>query len=50
MHMDLDFPDGELSFLTDLPSYKQKFSELKERYQGQIELFYGLELGMPKGD
>ena len=45
-HMDLDFPDGELSFLTDLPSYKQKFSELKGRYQGQIELFYGLELGM----
>lgn len=45
-HMDLDFPGEELSFLTDLPSYKQKFMELKERYQGQIELFYGLELGM----
>ena len=45
-HMDLDFPGEELSFLTDLPSYKEKFLELKERYQGQIELFYGPELGM----
>lgn len=45
-HMDPDFPAGELSFLVDLPSYEKTFLELKEKYCDQIELLFGLEVGL----
>ena len=45
-HMDLDFPSEEPVFLVDLPSYQKTFQNLKEKYQNQIQLFYGLELGL----
>lgn len=45
-HMDLDFPEGELSFLVDLPEYEKTFYALKEKYKEQIRLYFGLELGL----
>lgn len=45
-HMDLDFPPGELTFLTDLPVYEKTCRELKEKYAGVISVFFGLELGL----
>lgn len=45
-HMDLDFPSEEPEFLVDLPAYKSRFLELKEKYKDKIELYFGLELGL----
>lgn len=45
-HMDLDFPPGGLPFLVDIPAYKKTFHEMKKKYEGQIELLFGLELGL----
>ena len=45
-HMDLDFPGDKPVFLVDLPAYKKTFLSLKEKYKHQIQLFYGLELGL----
>lgn len=45
-HMDLDFPPGGLPFVVDLPAYEKTFQELKEKYGAQIELLFGLELGL----
>lgn len=45
-HTDLDFPENNLAFLTNLDEYQKIFLELKEKYQSQIELFFGLEVGL----
>lgn len=45
-HMDLDFPCGELSFLTDMHAYQKTFQEMQDKYSSQIPLFFGLELGL----
>lgn len=43
-HMDMDYPTGE--FLLDTASYKKELFRLKEKYSDEIELLYGVELGL----
>lgn len=45
-HMDLDFPGNSFSFLTNLDMYTETFLQLKEKYQSQITLYFGLEVGL----
>lgn len=45
-HMDLDFPCGGLSFLTDMSAYQKTFQMMQERYASSISLYFGLELGL----
>lgn len=45
-HMDLDFPAGDLTFLTDMPAYQEAFQRMQDRYSSQISLYFGLELGL----
>ncbi len=47
-HHDIDYPDNpeHLDFLVDLPAYKQQLFLLKEKYQNQIEINFGIELGL----
>lgn len=47
-HHDIDYPDNPdgFDFLLDLPSYKEELFKMKERYQDQIEINYGVELGL----
>lgn len=49
-HMDYFYKDetGNLSdeFILDTDSYRQKLFELKEKYCNQIELLFGIELGL----
>ena len=40
-----DTPDG-LDFLLDFENYKKTLFTLKEKYASQIEILYGLELGV----
>ena len=47
-HMDPDYPvsgDG-LTFLLDTDAYRSRFLELKEKYSSNIELLWGVELGI----
>ena len=45
-HIDPDFPDGDCSFDLDLPAYEKKLKELKDKYKDQIDICFGLELGL----
>ncbi|MFR2774750.1 MAG: histidinol-phosphatase HisJ family protein [Anaerostipes sp.] len=47
-HHDIDYPDNpdHLDFLLDLPSYKETLFHLKEKYKHQIEVCFGIELGL----
>ncbi len=47
-HMDRDYPTGEddLDFNLDTTAYAQRFLELKEKYAPQIDLRFGVELGL----
>ncbi len=46
-HMDIDYPKvGTATFLFDLKEYTNKLELLKDRYQNQIELLIGIELGL----
>lgn len=49
-HMDFDFPYQpgvpESLFIVNTDSYLYDFIRYKQKYQGQIELFFGIELGM----
>ena len=45
-HTDLDFPGDTFTFLTDLDAYEKTFLQLKEKYQSQINLYFGLEVGL----
>lgn len=47
-HFDPDYPDNPegLDFLVDFDSYQNTFLSMKEKYQSQIELLYGIELGV----
>ncbi len=46
-HYDLDFPplDGQ-DFLFDIPVYFDKIASMKEKYGSQIQIRYGIELGV----
>ncbi len=46
-HMDYDYPHtGEISFVFDPEAYVAKLSKLKKKYEKQIELLMGIELGL----
>ena len=47
-HLDPDYPrtpDG-LEFSLDFPAYRQRLFELKERYRPQLEIRFGIEIGL----
>lgn len=49
-HMDMDYPDSEHEsgsiFLLNTDSYLYDLIRLKERYDGRIQLLFGVELGL----
>lgn len=45
-HLDLDYPNDPDLFLMDLPAYADTIHKLKEQYVGQINLKFGIELGL----
>lgn len=46
-HMDYDFdPDCMENFILDAKIYQDDFLRCKEKYQGQMELHFGVELGL----
>ena len=47
-HHDIDYPDNpdDFDFLLDLPSYKENLFTMKEQFKDQIEINYGVELGL----
>ena len=45
-HQDLDFPPGEFDFLVDMDAYQQTLSTLAKKYQEQIHIRFGIELGL----
>ena len=45
-HMDYDYKDEGMLFETDMPAYFRTFQELKEEYARNIELLFGIELGL----
>ena len=46
-HMDIDFAnDPDCAFEVDTAAYRRELLRLKERYASQIELLFGIELGL----
>lgn len=45
-HLDLDYPDPAEDFSLNTPSYYHTLCELKKRYAPDIEILFGVELGM----
>ncbi len=47
-HYDIDWPENEdnFTFLADTASYEKKLCELKEKYKKDIEILFGIELGL----
>lgn len=45
-HMDMDYPPDNSEFLVDTSAYHQTLLELKSKYHAQIELLFGIELGL----
>lgn len=45
-HLDYDYPDEPSLFLLDADSYLKKFSTFKDKYKDQIELGFGIEVGL----
>lgn len=47
-HYDMDWPKNEdnFTFLVDTDRYEEKLYELKEKYKDDIELLFGIELGL----
>ncbi len=49
-HMDRDYPQSDSSsapeFFLDTDAYRARYLELKDKYEGTIELLFGVELGM----
>lgn len=45
-HHDLDFPHPTIDFTISIPDYLKRLFELKEKYQDQIQILAGIELGM----
>ena len=41
-HMDFDFPPGDLDFLVDMPAYQNTFDALRQKYENQISLYFGI--------
>ncbi len=48
-HLDLDYPshpEDSVDFSLDISRYEACFREMKQKYQDQIELLFGIELGL----
>ncbi|MGI6093810.1 MAG: histidinol-phosphatase HisJ family protein [Lachnospiraceae bacterium] len=46
-HLDLDFPEESgMIFSLDVEKYQEAFTRMKEKYQRQIELLFGIEIGL----
>ncbi len=45
-HLDQDFPPEDGAFPLDIPAYRSRQLELKEKYEDRIEVLFGIELGM----
>lgn len=45
-HMDYDYKDDGMVFEADIPAYRKTLFELKEEYSQQINLLFGVELGL----
>lgn len=45
-HQDLDFPGGEHLFVFDTEAYFEKMCQLRERYQNEIAIRIGVEIGL----
>lgn len=45
-HQDADFPYPKIAFDLDLSAYYKKYQELKTRYGKQLDLLFGVELGI----
>ena len=47
-HLDYDYPPNSenLTFLLDFDAYKRTLFALREKYQDQIELLFGIEMGL----
>lgn len=45
-HMDHDYGNSEFDFVFDVDDYLKTFSALKEKYQSDIRLLAGVEIGM----
>lgn len=45
-HIDYDYPDKDFIFEFDLDQYAMKIAELQEKYQGQIKINKGVEIGV----
>lgn len=47
-HHDIDWPENEdhFTFLVDTKKYQQKLYELRDKYKNDIEILFGIELGL----
>ncbi|MBQ4347331.1 MAG: histidinol-phosphatase HisJ family protein [Firmicutes bacterium] len=45
-HVDFDYPDEDFPFLIDYSEYMPVFTKLKEKYSGQINILFGVEIGL----
>lgn len=47
-HLDYEYPgdDGQGLFMVDIDAYKKKLFELKEIYENDIEVLFGIEFGL----
>ena len=45
-HIDKDYPDKRFTFDLDLEGYGRELAAMKERYEGQIKIHKGVELGV----
>jgi len=45
-HQDYDYPDNGVSFLLNTAAYFEEFTLMQNKYKDQIELLFGVELGL----
>jgi len=45
-HVDYDYPDEKFPFIIDYNKYQKVFSELQQKYQNNISLILGVEVGL----
>lgn len=45
-HYDYDYPEDKDLFLIDFDAYHKEMTALKEKYQGDFQVNYGIELGL----
>ena len=45
-HMDIDYKETPGLFDLDIPAYKKEISDLKDHFNGQLDIGWGIELGL----